>query len=210
MTGLRDPDTNPPRGSLLPYPALPTLRAGTGLASAAATLRCPWSRRGGRCRSQPCGGSSATAPAGPGLRSGCHEADRRVGLGRGGWRGRVAGGAALAHSGRATDVYGMEGQLSGVGHRVALGEGFQGMRGVGWGGQGVRVWPFSWGEQAPKGALGPSWDRPALPVAGVVKNKREWGEQGSLVSLHLQLPLPLLPAFLSQFPFGETEEERLR
>lgn len=77
-------------------------------------------------------------------------------------------------------------------------------------GQGVRVWPFSWGEQAPKGALGPSWDRPRSSCDRGSKEQKRMGEQGSLVSLHLQLPLPPLPAILSQFPVGETEEETLR
>lgn len=89
---LRDPDTSPPRAPLLPCPALPTLPAGSGFASAAATLRCPWSRQGGRCRSQPCGGSSVAAPAGPGLRRRLSRSRQAGRAGKGWVAGRAVGG----------------------------------------------------------------------------------------------------------------------
>lgn len=143
MAGLRDRDTSPPRSPFLPRPALPTLRASSRLASAAATLRCPWSRRGGRCRSQPCGGSSTAAPARPGLQQRlsrsrqASQARKRRTAGESFWRGVGIGrgrkpGAALAHSRRATDVCGIEGQQGGVGHREARELGASG-RGCGWG-----------------------------------------------------------------------------
>lgn len=77
-------------------------------------------------------------------------------------------------------------------------------------GQRVGVPPFTQGRSGD----GPAGIDSPLPVTRVVKNKREWGEQGSLLSLtmllHLQLPPLPLSAILSQFSVGETEEARLR
>lgn len=77
---------------------------------------------------------------------------------RAGRQGRVAGersggrkaGAALAHSGRATDVCAIEGQ-GGVGHPAARSLGLEGARGARGGldlGAGVGVWPPSGGERS--------------------------------------------------------------